>query len=64
MPSVTRGRNIETEITYGESLRLRFRDDGKGMTQASLNAADVRALGLAWNPRASHADRSGIGGLE
>jgi signal transduction histidine kinase/ligand-binding sensor domain-containing protein len=24
-------RNIETEITYGESLRLRFRDDGKGM---------------------------------
>ena len=22
---------IETEITYGESLRLRFRDDGKGM---------------------------------
>ena len=24
-------RNIETEITYGESLRLRFRDDGKGL---------------------------------
>jgi signal transduction histidine kinase len=24
-------RNIETEITYGESLRLRFRDDGKGI---------------------------------
>jgi ligand-binding sensor domain-containing protein/signal transduction histidine kinase len=24
-------RNIETEITYGESLRLRFRDDGKGV---------------------------------
>jgi len=23
--------HIETEITYGESLRLRFRDDGKGM---------------------------------
>jgi signal transduction histidine kinase len=23
--------NIETEITYGESLRLRFRDDGKGI---------------------------------
>jgi signal transduction histidine kinase len=22
---------IETEITYGESLRLRFRDDGKGI---------------------------------
>jgi nitrate/nitrite-specific signal transduction histidine kinase len=22
---------IETEITYGESLRLRLRDDGKGM---------------------------------
>ena len=24
-------RHIETEITYGESLRLRFRDDGKGI---------------------------------
>jgi signal transduction histidine kinase len=24
-------RQIETEISYGESLRLRFRDDGKGM---------------------------------
>jgi signal transduction histidine kinase/ligand-binding sensor domain-containing protein len=24
-------RNIETEIMYGESLRLRFRDDGKGI---------------------------------
>jgi signal transduction histidine kinase len=24
-------RQIETEITYGESLRLRFRDDGKGI---------------------------------
>jgi ligand-binding sensor domain-containing protein/signal transduction histidine kinase len=24
-------RNIETEITYGKSLRLRFRDDGKGI---------------------------------
>ena len=24
-------RHIETEIAYGESLRLRFRDDGKGM---------------------------------
>jgi signal transduction histidine kinase len=23
--------HIETEITYGESLRLRFRDDGKGI---------------------------------
>src|ERR1700677_5070949 len=26
-----RAGHIETEITYGESLRLRFRDDGKGM---------------------------------
>jgi signal transduction histidine kinase len=24
-------QHIETEITYGESLRLRFRDDGKGI---------------------------------
>ena len=24
-------RQIETEIIYGESLRLRFRDDGKGI---------------------------------
>jgi signal transduction histidine kinase len=24
-------RHIETDITYGESLRLRFRDDGKGI---------------------------------
>jgi signal transduction histidine kinase/ligand-binding sensor domain-containing protein len=24
-------RQIETEITYGESLRIRFRDDGKGI---------------------------------
>jgi signal transduction histidine kinase len=27
-------RNIETEITYGESLRLRFRDDGEGIDPA------------------------------
>jgi signal transduction histidine kinase/ligand-binding sensor domain-containing protein len=30
------GRHIETEITYGESLRLRFRDDGKGIDPSVL----------------------------
>jgi signal transduction histidine kinase len=29
-------RHIETEITYGESLRLRFRDDGKGIDPSVL----------------------------
>ena len=28
--------HIETEITYGESLRLRFRDDGKGMDPSGV----------------------------
>jgi nitrate/nitrite-specific signal transduction histidine kinase len=37
--------HIETEITYGESLRLRFRDDGKGIDQAWLNTADVPGTG-------------------
>ena len=27
-------QHIETEITYGESLRLRFRDDGKGIDRS------------------------------
>ena len=29
-------QHIETEITYGESLRLRFRDDGKGIDQSVI----------------------------
>jgi signal transduction histidine kinase len=29
-------RHIETEITYGESLRVRFRDDGKGIDPSVL----------------------------
>jgi signal transduction histidine kinase len=29
-------RHIETEIMYGESLRLRFRDDGKGIDSTVL----------------------------
>ena len=29
-------RHIETEITYGESLRVRFRDDGKGIDPTVL----------------------------
>jgi signal transduction histidine kinase len=29
-------QHIETEITYGESLRLRFRDDGKGIDSSVI----------------------------
>jgi signal transduction histidine kinase/streptogramin lyase len=29
-------RNIETEITYGESLRIRFRDDGRGIDTSTI----------------------------
>ena len=29
-------QHIETEITYGESLRLRFRDDGKGIDSSVM----------------------------
>jgi signal transduction histidine kinase len=29
-------QRIETEITYGESLRLRFRDDGKGIDSSVI----------------------------
>jgi signal transduction histidine kinase len=31
-----RAQHIETEITYGESLRLRFRDDGKGIDSSVI----------------------------